>query len=86
MNFFGESRIFCVSYCSPIFAITIQIYLSLTTWPLNQKALEDDITIINKAFLDINSPAITNMNLSRRAQVRSKKSAKDLVPRQCTYE
>ena len=38
-----------------------------------QKALEEDITIINKAFLDINSPAITNLNLSRRAQVRSKK-------------
>ena len=38
-----------------------------------QKALEEDINIINKAFLDINSPAITNINLSRRAQVRSKK-------------
>ena len=38
-----------------------------------QKALEEDVLTINKAFLDLNSPVITNINFCSRAQVKSKK-------------
>ena len=38
-----------------------------------QKALEEDVLTFNKALLELNSPDTTNINLSSRAQVKSKK-------------
>ena len=38
-----------------------------------QLALEEDINTINKVLLDLNSKAITNINISSRFQMKSKK-------------
>ena len=40
---------------------------------LEQLALEEDIRVINKVILDLNSDLITNINLSNRIQIKSKK-------------
>ena len=38
-----------------------------------QLALEEDVTTINKVLMDLNSKSITNINLSSRVQIKSKK-------------
>ena len=40
---------------------------------LEQQALEEDINTINKVLLEINSSKITNINISSRCQIKSKK-------------